>query len=64
MAVKHPGSGIVGQHVNRHHASRKKFNHIGIALSIGNGFAVYFRKVRTTDLDCWFVRRHRRLESA
>jgi hypothetical protein len=46
MAVKHPGSGIVGEHVHRHHASREKFNHVGISLSVGYRFAVPMRSVQ------------------
>ena len=46
MAMKHPGSGIVGEHINRHHAARKKFDHVGVSPSVGNGFAVPMRSVQ------------------
>src|ERR1700678_2395667 len=44
--MKHPGSGIVGAHVDRHHASWEKFDHVSVSSSVGYGFAVPMRSVQ------------------
>src|SRR3984957_15120806 len=46
MAMKHPCAGIVREHVHGLHASGKKFNHISISSSVGDGFAVPVRSVQ------------------
>src|ERR1700728_3297347 len=40
MAMKHPGSRIVCDHINRLHTSRKKFYYVGVPASLGHGFTV------------------------